>query len=112
MLPSYFNEVVIRIRPAQKIERGTPAFDWDNADEAPVYGCHVQPSSTSLSQDGRILGLAEGCTLYTQPDADIKEGDRIRIGDDTYTINGVPKQWTSPTGALSNMQVPLMRWSG
>lgn len=110
---SYFKQNVIRIRPGEKEVRGAYIPDWDDeAQHATIDDCFVEPSSTSLSQDGRVLGLSEGCTLYAPVDADIRAGDRISFGDDTYTINGEPKIWTSPTGRVSNMQVPLMRWDG
>lgn len=109
---SYFEQTVTRIRPGEVAVRGTTAPDWDNASEAEITGCFVEPSSTSLDQDGRVLGLSEGLTLYAPADADIVAGDRIEFDGQLYTINGDPKHWTSPTGRVSNMQVPLMRWSG
>ena len=112
MLPSYFDQTVIRIRPAIKSERGTPIPDWNSADHEPVSGCHVQPSSTSLNQDGRVLGIDDKCTLYAPPYSDIKAGDRLIIGNAEYTVIGEPKRWASPTGNLNNMQVQIERWSG
>ena len=112
MLPSWFRQEVMRIRPATRTSRGSTVPDWDNAIEEKITGCSVQPSSTTLSQDGRILGISESFTLYMPMNADVKEGDRIRYGSDTYVVSGVPKPWVSATGALDNKQVTLERWEG
>mgnify|MGYP007102092108 CR=1 FL=1 len=108
---SFFNESVIRIRPGTKTERGSTLFDWTNASTATIGGCSVQPSSTSLSQDGRVLGISDIFTLYMPYNADVIEGDRVQFEGETYTVIGVPKTWKSPTGRVSNKQVQLERWS-
>lgn len=112
MLPSYFNETVTRIRPAIRSERGSNIPDYENGVKDIIAGCHVQPSSTELNQDGRVLGIEETMTLYAPPGSDIRAGDMIKIGCDKYTIMGETKQWKSPTGNLSNVQMKLARWSG
>ena len=114
MLPSWFKQTVVRIRPGAKTERGSVVPDWsDNAvSTAEIHGCSVQPSTTSLSQDGRVLGIDESYTLYMPPNADVQEGDRIAYRGETYAVIGVPKPWYSPTGGLDNKQVMLERWEG
>lgn len=112
MLPSWFKQTVTRIRPGEKTSRGSVIPDWDNTASLVISGCSVQPSTTSLSQDGRVLGIDESFTLYMPPNADIVEGDRVEYNGETYTVIGVPKPWVSPTGNLSNKQVTLERWSG
>lgn len=112
MLPSWFTQSVTRIRPGTKTVRGSEVPDWDDVTTAPITGCSVQPSTTSLSQDGRVLGIAESFTMYMPPDADVQEGDRILFEGKQYTVIGMPRPWVSPTGALSNKQVTLERWDG
>ena len=114
MLPSWFRQSIKRIRPGTKTVRGSSVPDWDSAkvSETTITGCSVQPSSTSLSQDGRILGISESFTLYMPADADVKEGDRIEYGSNTYVVSGVPRTWVSATGGLDNKQVALERWEG
>lgn len=112
MLPSWFRQTVTRVRPGAKEERGSTIPDWNNVSKLVIPGCSVQPSSTSLSQDGRVLGIESSFTLYMPPTADVAEGDRIEYDGDTYTVIGVPKPWISPTGNLSNKQVMLERWDG
>lgn len=112
MLPSWFRQSVKRIRPAKKTVRGSTLPDWENAAEAEISGCSVQPSTTSLSQDGRVLGVAESYTLYMPADADVQEGDRIIFDSKQFVVRGIPGSWVSPTGALNNKQVTLERWDG
>ena len=112
MLPTWFRQTVTRIRPGEKTSRGSVIPDWDNTASLVVTGCSVQPSTTSLSQDGRVLGIEESFTLYMPPNADIIQGDRVEYNGEVYTVIGVPKPWISPTGNLSNKQVTLERWSG
>ena len=112
MLPSWFRQTVTRIRPGEKESRGSTIPDWDSATSMTISGCSVQPSGTTLTQDGRILGISESFTLYMPANADVKEGDRIQYGEDTYVVNGVPRPWVSPTGGLNNLQVTIERWEG
>lgn len=112
MLPSWFRQSVTRIRPGTKESRGTPIPDWNHVSTATINGCSVQPTTTDLSMDGRVLGLSESFTLYMPANADVKEGDRIRYRNETYVVRGIPRPWFSPTGNLDNMQVQLERWSG
>ena len=76
-----------------------------------IKGCSVQPASTGLSQDGRVLGINEGWTAYIPEGTDVKAGDHIIFDGETYVINGEPKVWT---GAFtrSNIQLNLIRWEG
>lgn len=111
-LPSWANEMVIRIRPGMKTVRGSEIPDWTVTNSLLIRGCSVQPSSTSLSQDGRIQGVTDGYTCYCPPGSDIRAGDRIQYGGNLYTIIGDPQSWTSPTGRVSNMQLQLERWRG
>lgn len=111
MLPSFMTETVTRIRPGVKTERGSAVPDWNNTTEIEVSGCSVQPASTSLSQDGRVLGITDGMTVYA-PEADIKAGDRIRIGSEVYTINGEPRLWPAIGTLEKHFILNLERWAG
>lgn len=111
MLPSFCNDEVIRIRPGTKEERGSTIPDWSKADRLVIEGCSVQPATTSLSQDGRVLGISEGLTAYLPEDSDVQAGDRIEYNGNVYTITGEPKVWNAPRN-LSNMQLNLMLWRG
>ena len=109
---SWWNDTISRKRPGTKTERGSAIPDWSNASELVIGGCHAQPASTSLTQDGRIEGLFEGMTLYAPSTADIKAGDHIVYKGNEYAINGEVKDWPSPTGQLAHLVINLVRWSG
>lgn len=112
MLPNFFRGTVARIRPGICTSRGSDIPDWDDAEELAIPGCSIQPSSTSLSQDGRVLGIEDSYTAYLPPGTDVQAGDRLVFNGNTYTIMGEPRAWESPTGALSHIQLTLERWSG
>lgn len=111
MLPSWAKQTIIVYRPATKTVRGSTVPDWDNATKTTVNGCSVQPASTSLSLDGRVLGLSDGWTAYVPEGTDVKAGDHIEFDGQIYEINGEPRVWT---GAFtrSNIQLNLIRWEG
>lgn len=110
-LISFWRQSIVRIRPGTKTERGSVVPDWSNAEELTIEGCSVQPSSTSLSQDGRVLGVQDGLTVHAPIDADVKAGDRIRYAGNVYTINGDPLIWPGAV-ALDHIQLNLQRWRG
>lgn len=111
-LPSWANDTVTRIRPGTIDRRGSIEPDWEHATEAEITGCSVQPATTSLSQDGRVLGITEGLTCYCPPGADVLAGDKILFKEKDYQVIGEPREWRSPTDLVSSIQVQLERWSG
>lgn len=111
MLPSFCNDEIVRLRPGTKVERGSTIFDWSNPDRLLIEGCSVQPTATTLSQDGRVLGTSESMTAYLPEDSDVIAGDRIEYDGEVYTIIGEPKIWKGPLN-MSNMQLNLTKWEG
>lgn len=113
MLFPFCNQSITVVRPGQKTVRGSVVPDWEHtSDPVTIGGCSVQPASTSLSEDGRILGLMDGLTVYVPDGADVQPGDHIEVDGETYEINGAPRRWQSPTGSISNIQLNLKRYSG
>ena len=112
MVGSFAKDTITVIRPAEREVRGTTVFDWNNAVEHTETNCSFQPAGTSLTMDGRVLGITDGATCYCPDTADILEGDRIRFNGKTYTINGSPRRWTSPSGLRSSILLNLEEWSG
>ena len=112
MLPSWCTQTIKRIRPCMIESRGSFVPDWSDTEELMIRGCSVQPTTTGLSQDGRVLGISEGLTIYCPPGSDIMAGDRIEYGGNVYTINGEPKPWIGVTGLLSHVQINVERWRG
>lgn len=108
---SFWRQSITRIRPGTKTERGSTVFDWSSPDTLVIDGCSVQPAGTSLSQDGRVLGVMDGLTVYAPVDADVKAGDRIQFGESIYTINGDPLVWPG-VARMQHIQLNLQRWRG
>ena len=109
---AWTNDVITRIRPGTKASRGSDIPDWEKADELIIGSCSMQPASTTLDTNGRVLGVSDGYTLYAPLNADIKAGDRIKYNNELYTINGEPRAWKSPFGAVEHLIVNLMRYYG
>lgn len=112
MVGNFANDTITRLRPGTKSARGSDIPDWGQASSLEIAGCSVQPTATSLSEDGRVLGILDGVTCYCPYDADVQEGDRIQFEGLTYEINGSPRRWRSPTGNRSHTQLNLVRWRG
>lgn len=112
MIPSWCQQTISIIRPGVKTVRGSEVPDWEHASEPVVItGCSVQPASTSLSLDGRVLGLSDGLTAYIPEGTDVRAGDHILFEGQTYEIQGEPRVWVAPF-TRSHIQLNLIRWEG
>ena len=111
MLPSWCRDTVTVKRAPVVAVRGSEARDWNNAASHTVAGCSVQHASV-MRDFNRAVNVSESWTLYAPPGADIEAGDRIEWNGHTFEINGAPYAWTSPTGRVSSVQVPLVEWKG
>ncbi len=112
MLPSFCRDTVTRVRPGEKDSRGSTIPDWDNATIAEIKGCSMQPASTTLSEDGRVLGITDTYTLFAPPTADIQAGDHIEFRGRTYEIDGDVRIQPSATGRLDHLNITLKRYQG
>lgn len=113
MLPSWCSQTITIIRPGTKTSRGSTIPDWETPiSSTDVAGCSVQPAGTSLSEDGRVLGITDGYTAYVPPGTDVLAGDHIVFEGETYEINGEPRAWVSPTGIRNHIMLNLRRFSG
>lgn len=112
MLPSFCNQSIKVVRAKKTTtSRGSEVPDWSDTTTTTVTGCSIQPASTSLSQDGRILGIADGWTAYVPEGTDVKAGDRIDFDGESFAINGEPRKWAGPS-RTSHIQLNLVRWEG
>lgn len=111
MLPSFCFDTVKRIRPGTTTSRGSTIFDWDNATTAEISGCSMQPASTSLSTDGRVLGIQDEWTLFAPPGSDIQAGDRIEFLGKTYIVQGDVRIQPAALN-LQHLHITLRRYSG
>lgn len=113
MLPNFCTQSITRIRPGTKKSRGSNVPDWspDKVSTLKIAGCSVQPTGTTLSQDGRVLGITETLTAYIPDGSDVKAGDRIRYDGNDYAIDGEPRRWVAALN-LSHIQLTLKKWEG
>ena len=113
MLPSFCRQEITRISPGTKESRGTKIPDWspEKVSKLLIKGCSVQPATTTLSLDGRVLGITEQMTAYIPEGSDVIAGDHIEFEGDIYAINGEPKKWMG-AASLSHVQLNLIRWKG
>lgn len=113
MLPTWASQEVVRIRPGTTTSRGSTVPDWSagKVNEKTIKGCSVQPASSSLSLDGRVLGISDAWTAYLPEGSDVQAGDHIKFNGEIYAISGEPRIWT---GAFtrSHIQLNLTRWEG
>ena len=112
MLPSWCSQTITIVKPGTTTSRGSTVYDWEHpVSSTDIAGCSVQPASTGLSQDGRVLGIYDGWTVYIPEGTDVKAGDHIEFEGETYAINGEPRKWTGPS-RTSHIQLNLVRWEG
>lgn len=113
MLPSFCRDTVVRIRPTTTQSRGSTVLVYTETlqNTLKISGCSMQPASTSLSEDGRVLGITDTYTLFAPPDADIQTGDRIKFMDKVYTIQGDVRVQPA-AGRLEHIEITLRRYHG
>lgn len=112
MIPSFCNQTITRLRASTKESRGTIIPDWSNPNTKDISPVSVQPSASSISLDGRVLGVSDSYTVYCNPDADVLVGDRIIFQNNTYQVDEEPRVWNSPTGKISSKQFTMIRYKG
>ena len=112
MLPSFCKDNVFRLRPKMTESRGKAIPDWSTEPERlGICGCSMQPASTTLSTDGRVLGISDLYTLFAPTHADIKAGDRIEYNGLVYEVDGDVR--IQPTACrLDHIEVSLRRYNG
>lgn len=112
MIPSWASQSITRLRAGTKIERGSEVPDWATATSLVISPVSVQPATSSVSIDGRVLGLSDSYDVFCDLDADVKAGDHVIYEDETYMVMQEPRTWHSPTGRASNKQFTMTRWQG
>lgn len=112
MLPTFMNKSVIVIKPGSKTVRGQTVPDWEHSTQSTIPNCSMQPASTTLSQDGRVLAVTDRFTCFMPANADVDAGDRISYKGKTYTIEGDPRDWESASTRLDHLELDLVRYRG
>lgn len=71
----------------------------------------MQPASTTLTEDGRVLGIQDYFTLFAPSDADIDAGDRIEFDGKVYEVYGDVRCQPSAL-SLEHKNIQLRRYKG
>lgn len=109
---------VYRLRPKSVDDPYNPGHpilgDWADPDELAIPQAFVAQTSTSLLGDATREQAIEAKSLFCDGDFDVAKGDRIRVGGDLYTIDGIPPAAdTNPfTGWTPPREIPLTRSVG
>ena len=112
MLPSFARESVTIKRAPYVEQRGTRVRDWSGTiTSTTVTGCHVQPLSSSTAWTDLAQSVTTDALLFLPPGTDIQPDDRIEHDGVLYAVQGAPKAWKSPTGAIDHVEAELVRWS-
>lgn len=83
---------------------------WDDPlDMLPLESCFVDFSSSTATPDATRSAISTNKSLYcTDPDVDVKAGDRIRVGADVFYVNSRPAGYVHPfTGWRPPLEIPL-----
>lgn len=90
--------------------------DWTTPDTLELPGAYVAQSSTSAVGNATRSQALEAKSLYCDPDADVIEGDRIRLGGPggpIFPLDGIPAADKNPwTGWRPVREIPLARATG
>lgn len=112
MLPSFCRDSIIRVRAGVKESRGSKIPDWESATRIVINNCSVQPATSSISMDGRVLGLIDSYNVFCNPGVDVLAGDHIIFEGQTFTVTEAPRNWKSATGIVSSVQFTMTLWRG
>ncbi len=115
-----YGQTVVRLRAkgvVNEYSRKIVAGDWTDPDELPIEGAFVAQTSTTLLRTETRDQAAESKSLFCDGGADVRKGDRIRVGGPggpTYTIDGIPPAADSNpfTGWTPPREIPLTRYVG
>jgi hypothetical protein len=92
---------------------GTAPGEWGDADSVTIANAWVASSSSSSTRDATRVQILTAKSLFCQPDADVRAGDRIRVDGETYYIRVKPAADRNPfTGWRPVLEVPVEEVSG
>lgn len=112
-----FGRTVYRLRAGRVWDERNNRWvegDWSNPETLEIPDAFVAQSSTSSLATATREQALEAKSLFCDGDFDIQKGDRIRDGENVYTIDGIPPaadtnpftDWTPPR------EIPLTRYVG
>ena len=113
MLFSWCDDTVTVLRAGTRVAHGRSVPDWSDPVRIVVGGCALQDGSTETGFDSAQRNpSASSATLLCPEGADIRQGDRVTLGERTWEVDGVPFPVKSPTGRVSHVRVRLREWRG
>lgn len=87
--------------------------DWSNPDILEFEGFLTESTSTILPDSVRGQVSTSGVLTVTDPDLDIKVGDRVRQGGKIWQITGRPAKDKSPfTGWQPTLEITIQQLEG
>jgi len=114
-----YGETVIRERrkpvpDPYNPSRTTPGSWEDPLDTLPLENCYVDFGASSSTNDATREPVSTSATLFcSDPDVDVKVGDRVRRGADVWYVNERPAGYTNPfTGWRPPLEIPLSNQEG
>lgn len=108
---SFMTQTLTRKRPAFVTDHGNSVPDYDATATATLDGWTVQPGTTDVDRVNR-QGVMISWTAIGPADADVLATDHFVHQGVEYELDGEPARWKSPTGAVSNTVLFLVRWVG
>lgn len=73
---------------------------------ADAYG---NPGSGPFAPVGSWPGFLSGEKVYGPPDADVERGDRLKVGEDVYDVEGDPRRLRSPSKTVLTVVAVRLR---
>lgn len=113
-----FGQTVYRDRRRPVADPYNPAStvpgSWnDPLDTVRLDEAFVASSSSVRVTDATRTQILTAKSLYCDPDADVRAGDRIRVGDETYQVDAKPAADINPfTGWRPPQEIPLKEATG
>lgn len=112
-LPSFAQAMPgVIIHPAPTIDdRNNEVLDYDHPERTvPVTGWANPSATTRLNGSG--VEVVEDAWIYFLPEgADVTAECAVEVAGARWRLDGEPARWTSPTGALSHVELRLQRFT-
>lgn len=87
--------------------------DWGSPEEIVLAGYFASQSSREQSGEVREQVTTSKQLVIDDPDADVRRGDRIKLGDKVWTVEGFPEDDMNPfTGWRPTLVANVAEWVG
>lgn len=87
--------------------------DWGSPDEITLTGYFASSSSTEQTDEVREQVVTAKQLVIDDPAADVRRGDRIKLGERVWSVEGFPEDDMNPfTGWRPTLVARLEEWRG